>query len=422
VIRHPNTRQSRSITRRTFLGSLGIIGVTGAALCVIGSTGVRPFSRLSGEATIPSTYTANPSDFTQKIGLPGAPSRIPGSVSVPPDDPSVRFRGGATTRAADYPNDVRGTGITPRYISPCFEIEFLYDGRKLEVVEYTLGESFTPIFDDVIGPTDTNTPNDATLHYRLLDFGKENVGRVRLQLNHYNGLYIEDGSTIKPVPTPKGPRAIFLGDSYTEGSEGSCSGGYVIYAGIAAGLDAWPSEVGGTGIVSNASGLDGKVKFRDRVSTDVIPFNPDVVVIAGGINDRALAANSQTLLEYRAEYDLLLEEIKTGLPAAKIVVLGPFSPQTPSSYDPGLTTIRDDNQAAAQAAGVPFIDVFYFTDANKSKYISDDTVHSNAAGHEYLGKKLGADLVQARGLCQLLMIVATDVPRRPHRQGTVLQR
>jgi lysophospholipase L1-like esterase len=186
-----------------------------------------------------------------------------------------------------------------------------------------------------------------------------------------------------------------LGDSYTEGSGGSCYGGYVIYAGIAAGLDAWPSGVGGTGIVSSAGASDGKKKFRDRVSTDVVPFNPDVVVIAGGLNDGAYAEDRQTLSEYRTEYDLLIEEIKTGLPAAKIVVLGPFSPQTPSSFSSGLTKIRDVNQAAAQASGVPFIDVFYFTDSNKSDYITDDGVHPNAAGHEYLGKKLGADLVQS---------------------------
>jgi hypothetical protein len=217
-MRHPETRRARRITRRRFLGRMGIIGVAGAASGVIGYAGVRRFARPSREAakpttssnaTIPSTYTANPSDFTQKIGLPGAPSKIPGSVLVLKDNPSIRFRGSATRKAAEYPEYIRGTGITPRSIHPCFEIEFLYDGRKLEIVEYTQGELFTPIFDDVIGPTDTNTPNDATLRYRLLDFGKENVGRIRLQLNNYRGLHIEDGSTIKPVPGPKGPRAIF---------------------------------------------------------------------------------------------------------------------------------------------------------------------------------------------------------------------
>jgi len=326
--------------------------------------------------------------------LPGALSKIPGSVDVPSDDPKVRFRGGATTTAAQYPHDVRGTGITP-YNSPHFEVEFLYDGQRLEIEEYTGGEGFTPIFDDVVGTTDTNTPNDATLRYRLLDFGKENVGRLRFRLNYYRGLRIEPNSTIESVPTPKGPRAIFLGDSYTEGAGGSMQGGYVVFAGIAAGLDAWASGVGGTGIVSDGGGVDGKTKFRDRASTDVIPFNPDVVVIAGGLNDGDLAYERRTLSEYRAEYDRLIEAIKSGLPAAKIVVLGPFCPQTPSSYSSGLTTLRDVNQATARAAGLPFIDVFYFTDANKSKYISDDNVHPNDAGHEYLGKRLGAELVQA---------------------------
>jgi lysophospholipase L1-like esterase len=274
-------------------------------------------------------------------------------------------------------------------------VEFLYDGQRLEIEEYTGGEGFTPIFDDVIGTTDTNIPNDATLRYRLLDFGKKNVGRLRFRLNHYRGLRIEPNSTIESVPMPKGPRAIFLGDSYTEGAGGSMPGGYVVFAGIAAGLDAWASGVGGTGIVSDGGGVDGKTKFRDRVSTDVIPFNPDVVVIAGGINDGDLAYERRTLSEYRAEYDRLIDAIKTGLPAAKIIVLGPFCPQTPSSYSSGLTPLRDVNQAAARAEGLPFIDAFYFTDANKSKYISDDNVHPNDAGHEYLGKRLGAELVEA---------------------------
>ena len=136
------------------------------------------------------------------------------------------------------------------------------------------------------------------------------------------------------------------------------------------------------------------MKFRDRVSQDVIPFAPDVVVIAGGINDRLLVADGTVTPEqYRAEYDLLIEAIRTGLPAAKIVVLGPFCPESPSSYT-GMTQIRDLNRAAARAAGVPFIDVFYFTDATRDRYTNDDDFHLNDAGYEYLGKKLGANLVR----------------------------
>ena len=171
----------------------------------------------------------------------------------------------------------------------------------------------------------------------------------------------------------------------------------MITTGLQVGLDAWPSGIGGTGIVNDHGGLDGRVKFRDRVSTDVIPFAPDVVVIAGGLNDRFLVADGTvTPSQYLEEYGLLIEAIRTGLPAAKIVVLGPFCPGTPSSY-PGMTQIRDLNKAAAQAAGVPFIDVFYFTDAMTSSYVSADGFHLNDAGYEYLGKKLGADLARVLG-------------------------
>ena len=41
---------------------------------------------------------------------------------------------------------------------------------------------------------------------------------------------------------------------------------------------------------------------------------------------------------------------------------------------------------------MPFIDVFYFTDSNNSGYLSSDGFHLNAAGHDYLSKKLEADL------------------------------
>jgi lysophospholipase L1-like esterase len=109
-----------------------------------------------------------------------------------------------------------------------------------------------------------------------------------------------------------------------------------------------------------------------------------------------VANGTVTSSQYRAEYDALIADIKTGLPAAKIVVLGPFCPGTPSSYT-GMTQIRDLNKAAAQAAGLPFIDVFYFTDAMTSTYVSADGFHLNAAGHDYLGKKLAADLVPVLG-------------------------
>ena len=190
------------------------------------------------------------------------------------------------------------------------------------------------------------------------------------------------------------PMAIFLGDSFTEGAGGTRYGGYVSTAGKVAGLDALPSGVGATGIVNDYGGRGGRVKFRDRLYWNVIALKPDVVVIAGGVNDTPLVANGTvTPSQYRSEYDALIQEIKRSLPEAKIVVLGPFCPGTPSSYT-GMTQIRDLNREAAQAAGVPFIDVFYFTDANRDRYTSDDGFHLNDAGYEYLGKKLGADLAR----------------------------
>ena len=387
------------------MGTVGIAGAASFVLAYTVSAATQPeppsYRVPPSESAFPRRELASTSKVTVKLGKPAAPSRISGSVAIPKDDPRVTFRGGATTTRAEWPYDVLATGLTPDWANG-FEVEFIYDGRRLETNEFAAGQWFTPIFDSTLGDTRKNTPDDWSLRYRLLDFGTKAPRRVRLQLNNYLGLRIEPGSTIESVQSPEGPRTIFLGDSFTEGTagpypSGSCYGGYVITAGMVAGLDAWPSGVGGTGILANYGGLNGRVKFRDRLSTDVIPFAPDVVVIAGGLNDGVLVADGTVSpSEYRAEYDLLIQEIRGGLPAAKIVVLGPFCPGSPSSYG-GITEIRDLNQAAAQAAGVPFIDVFYFTDANRSRYVSSDDFHLNARGHEYLGKKLGAALLRVLG-------------------------
>ncbi len=124
------------------------------------------------------------------------------------------------------------------------------------------------------------------------------------------------------------PKAILLGDSFTKGAGGLRYGGSVSYAGQAASLKARPSAVGVTGIVNDYGWLDGRKKFRDRVFEDVIAFDPNVVVIAGGTNNSLQVADGTvTPSQYRAEYDLLIEAIETGLPAAKIVALGPFLPR-----------------------------------------------------------------------------------------------
>lgn len=222
--------------------------------------------------------------------------------------------------------------------------------------------------------------------------------RYREEVSRARGSAARDQPTSELVSAQddtQRPMAIFLGDSFTEGVGGTRYGGYVSTAGRVAGLDARPSGMGGTGIVNDFGGQDGRVKFRDRLYRDVIALKPDVVVIAGGANDTLMVANGTvTPSQYRSEYDALIQEIKRGLPEAKIVVLGPFCPGTPSSYT-GMTQIRDLNRAAARAAGVPFIDVFYFTDATSDRYTNDDDdFHLNDAGYEYLGKKLGADLVR----------------------------
>ena len=76
--------------------------------------------------------------------------------------------------------------------------------------------------------------------------------------------------------------------------------------------------VGATGYLNPSTG--GKVKFRDRVQNDIINLNPDVVIVAGGINDHSAysAAAIQT------EASLLFSTFETALPDVALIGLSPF--------------------------------------------------------------------------------------------------
>lgn len=161
---------------------------------------------------------------------------------------------------------------------------------------------------------------------------------------------------------------------------------------------------GGTGYVN--PGPSGRVKFGDRVQPDVIAHHPDIVIVAGGLNDGGYP-QAQTHDEAVALYDTIL----TNLPAVKLIVVGPWWPSgIPSDY---ILATRDSIQRAAAESGVDFVDPIAATsiqqtnagwitgtgnvahpagDGNANQYISADGVHPTDLGHQYLAVKLAERL------------------------------
>ena len=204
-------------------------------------------------------------------------------------------------------------------------------------------------------------------------------------------------SVSAPTSPARDTRLVILGDSYTEGT--GALGGYTGYAhafGDLMGWDTWASGLGGTGYLWTGGG----VKFRDRVAADVIAHSPDVVIVAGGINDFANFTGSQI----EAEADLLFAAIQSGLPSARLIVLSPWKPRADAwgtEFDACVTALRN----AADTAGVQYIDTATVPwldgtghfgalagDGVSDYFISNDTTHPTQSGHDYLAYRLSGSI------------------------------
>jgi lysophospholipase L1-like esterase len=183
----------------------------------------------------------------------------------------------------------------------------------------------------------------------------------------------------------KKTRAIFLGDSITEGTAGQFSQTAMNYAALCGRMlgwdDTWLSGVGSTGYVTSGGG--GKVRLYDRIMTDVAPYSPDVVVVAMGIND----PSNMTTEQIQPTLELIRAVIPVDSP---IFVLGVWNPRS-------IDVSSRNNAIKAAVSKIEhcyYVDENYFTgtgrvgslqnNGNSDKYISNDTTHPTQDGAEYM--------------------------------------
>ena len=186
--------------------------------------------------------------------------------------------------------------------------------------------------------------------------------------------------------------AVFLGDSYTQGWGASEPDRR--WSALVAHDAGWV-EVnqgqGGTGFVAT-SGLGGCglvycPTYLERVP-DVIAVHPDVVVIAGGQNDlTALAADPDAV---RAAVDATYDQVRDGLPQARIVAVGP------STAQPGNALIVELDgwvRAAAARVGAEYLSLIDPPVIDQES-VAPDGVHVTDAGHRAIAERVLAGIRQ----------------------------
>lgn len=191
------------------------------------------------------------------------------------------------------------------------------------------------------------------------------------------------------LPDPDAPSIAFLGDSLTVGVGAPPERGYAWQTAEALG---WPiavvDGVSGSGFVAPGRGEP----MTDRVD-DVVAVAPEVVVVAGGSND---AFRGYEPAEVQAAATEVLTELRAGLPEATVVVLGPFVSVLLGGTQEDATTAAV--RAAAEAAGVPFVDAAELVASATSgeqglrPYLSADGLHPNETGYAVLAGALAERL------------------------------
>ncbi|WP_423194020.1 SGNH/GDSL hydrolase family protein [Cupriavidus sp. H18C2] len=355
----------------------------------------------SAQGAMPTNMTSPP---IVTPGTPNMPTTIANGVLIAPGDPALRFSGTMVQNGTVHPDQLLMKNIAVNYGglgrgSNVLYIDFVTDAPVFEIlVKGNVEISRHRILVDgaYVSGTPVGYPDDGNLYLTRVDFqGARKTRHIRIESNdmRFGGLYVAPGDKVTAVPTLGNVRAIALGDSVTEGmsGQGDSFDNYASRLGYIMGWkDMYVSGVGSTGYLAAPS---TKLKFRDRMETDVYPFNPHVILIAGGIND---APFTQQALQ--AEAATLFDEIATRLPNTTVFVLGPWSP--------GSTHVeqRDAIRAAVgQRANFHFIDNIAEQwqtgtgnvanpkgDGNGDIYVSADGTHPTLAGHIYLADKVAA--------------------------------
>lgn len=281
-------------------------------------------------------------------------------------------------------------------------VDFMLDDAAAEVeIACKNTRAFYQLWIDgreVVAPTTVATPLDTV--YRIpISLSARRPVHVKLRLrgaSFYRVRTTNQGAIWRPQVPLYSKVAYILGDSYTAAAGDTLGMPYATTACDALG---WEPRIGGqsgTGYTNAGGGTGGKKTFPDRILTDVVPENPDVVIILGSVND-AVAADTGTAAT--TTYTLLA----ANLPRVPVFV---FGPQWPTS---AANSNRDLVEAAVKASATAAPNVVKYTSlkgwitgagtigapsgAGSSDVFTDtDGVHPSSAGHRYLGNRIAQEI------------------------------
>lgn len=407
---------------------------------VVAKDGAGNQSKVSASAKAVTRAVAPPIDFdaidglapepafsSPPLGSTGTGSTIAGASLVSWSDPRFSYLGATGFSAGTVYPDTYYALPSSRYpgtrgSQPVYSVDFVTDASVFEVSTKYINATQQTIQVKVDGRRTTTVPRlvgGTTLGGRLLykvDFGTTATRKITLETSYFpfGGVFLPSGASLSKSSGTK-PVVAVVGDSISGGSAqntGVGAGTWVLRAADYLGWsNAWNESVGGTGYVATGS----SVAIPTRIQDDAVRYQPQRLVLWAGYNDQLLDQAS-----IGSAASSTLGAVRTGSPATRIYVVGPFSP----SGTPGTSLLLTDTtlRQAAAAAQVPFISpatgVVYGADGqvvarqrpwisgtgsvaapvgdgNADSYIGTDKVHPTDVGHAYLARRMAAAINEA---------------------------
>jgi lysophospholipase L1-like esterase len=191
------------------------------------------------------------------------------------------------------------------------------------------------------------------------------------------------------------PLALFIGDSYTEGS-GSAEMSYGCRAVAQMDLLCAISAAGGTGYISGGAAnrwvdpyIGKSLSVRERIPHLAAKYDPAVVILDGGRNDEFPPRENV----YAAMVSTI-KEVRRTWPEALIVFVRPRFLAKPSDDLGFVNKFMARLESEPPANGVAFIDpIGSLADTDTSGLLASDRIHPNRKGEQRLTEVLLDSLV-----------------------------
>ena len=333
----------------------------------------------------------------------GSKASLTNSVLIPRGDQRVRLLGGTWEPVAPKPMfpfhlfDIgRSTHYTfdgklGNYTATTTAVEFTMRGNAFEWQTLGSGNSggwslfVDGVRTNVDGYTLGSNGNGQPGWSKVVLPNSGQARRIRMVLPYrpLGELRLDAGATLLTTPVPRPSSMVVVGDSITAAAGASQPWrGWATLLGEMLGIDdIRVSGVGSSGYLNRGRGP--YLTFRERITDVLNAVNggpPDMVVIAGGINDSQLPP-----AQVGAEAEAYYRALRAGAPDMIIVVLGPFAGY-PGYTGNMLPQLRDELfRAASRVDRVQTVDVTnWVTPDSRDNIFRDggaDGPHPKDTGH-----------------------------------------